>query len=160
MSLYKENKFDFLKNKYIWIIIGAILVLAILGYLLTMVNWKGMFEKDNIKVKFQNNPLIVSEKDNTLIEITLINNTEKDLDNLEVTIKDVENNFEIFCPDSQEDKTKVIIPKMASGNERIITCNVRYDPTKDFFEGTYSFDIDYSIEDYIYTKRANLEVRR
>jgi len=160
MGLYKENKFEFLKNKKIWIIAGIIVLLVIIGIVISTINWSGMFEKESLKAKFQNNPLILSEKENTLIEITLINNTEKNLENIEIKIKDVENNFVIYCPDSKDDQAMVTIPIMASGNERIVTCDVRYDPTKDFFQGTYSFDIDYSIEDTIYTKRVNLTVKR
>lgn len=162
MSLYKENKFkSFFENKNIWIIIGVIILVLIIGYFATFINWTKMFEKENIKISFSENPIVLSKKDNTLMNVTLINNTENDLENLEVKIKDVENSFIVFCPDSkEEDKTKVIIPKIAKGNERIVTCNIRYDRTKDFFEGTYSFDVDYFIGDLVYTKRVNLEVKR
>lgn len=162
MGLYKENKFKhFFENKTIWIIVGVIIIIAILGYLSTLINWQGMFEKENIRVSFSDSPLDLLKKDNTLMKITLFNNTENDLENLEVKVKDVENTFIVFCPDSQgEDKTKVVIPKVAAGNERIVTCNIRYDKTKDFFQGTYSFDIEYYIQDTIVTKRVNLEVRR
>ncbi len=162
MGLYKENKFQrIFENKNIWIIVGIIIGIAILGYLSTLINWGGMFEKENIRVRFTESPLDLSKKDNTLMEITVFNNTENDLDNLEVKVKDVENTFIVFCPDAHgEDKTMVSIPKVAAGNQRIVTCNIRYDKTKDFFQGTYSFDIEYYIEDTIFTKRVNLEVRR
>jgi hypothetical protein len=162
MGLYKENKIQrIFENKNIWIIVGVIIGIAILGYLSTLINWGGMFEKDNIRVRFTESPLDLTKKDNTLMEITVFNNTENDLDNLEVKVKDVENTFIVFCPDAQgEDKTRVSIPKVAAGNQRIVTCNIRYDKTKDFFQGTYSFDIEYYIEDTIFTKRVNLEVRR
>lgn len=162
MSLYKENKIkDILNNKIIWYVVIGILVLVILIFLISKINFSNILQKEDISVSFSQNPLIVSEKDNTLMEITLINNTERDLEDIEVKIKDVEDSFIIFCPDSKtEDLTKVVISKLAKGNDRVVTCNIRYDMTKDLFEGTYSFDIDYYIEDSIYTKRADLRVKR
>jgi preprotein translocase subunit SecF len=162
MSLYKENRYlDFFKNKTIWIVVGIIIVIAVLGYLTTLINWSEFLQKDNINLKFKDSPLILSEKENTLLEITLKNNTENDLDNLEVKIKSVENSFIIYCPDSKDiHPSKVIIPKVAKGNKRIVTCDVRYDSSKDFFEGTYSFDVDYYIQDLVYSKRITLAVKR
>jgi hypothetical protein len=162
MGLYKENKLkDIFKNKQLWVIIGIIILIILVIFLLTLINWSKILEKDNIEVSFSENPLILSKKDNTLMEITLKNNTELDLENLKVRVRNVENAFIIFCPDSQTtDRNEVIIPKVAAGNKRIVTCDVRYDRLKDFFEGTYSFDVDYYIQDEIYTKRVNLTIKR
>lgn len=162
MSLYKENKLkNIFRNKKLWLIIAGIIVLFIIAYFLTFVDWSGTFQKENIKINFEDNPYVLSKKENTLMNITLRNNTEKDLENLEVRINSVENTFLIFCPDSQtNDETRVVISKVASGNERIVTCSIRYDVTKDFFEGTYSFDVDYYIEDKINTKRVTLTVKK
>jgi len=162
MSLYKENKLkDIFNNKKIWIVVGIVLAIIVLIYLITLINWSGIMQKDNIDLKFTDNPLNLSKKENTLLEITVENNTENDLDNLEVKVKNVEDSFIIYCPDSIEnDPTTVIIPKVAKGNKRLISCDVRYDNTKDFFEGTYSFDVDYYIQDLIYSKRINLTIKR
>jgi hypothetical protein len=162
MSLYKENKFkDILKNKIVWYVLIGIIIIIILIFLISKINFSNIFEKENISVNFSQNPLVLSEKNNTLMDITLINNTEKDLENIEVKIKDVEDSFLIYCPDSKtDDLTRVVISKLAKGNDRIVTCNIRYDMTKDLFEGTYSFDIDYYIENSIFTKRADLKVKR
>ncbi len=162
MGLYKENKLkEVFKNKQLWVVIGIIILVILLIFLISLINWSKILEKDNIEVSFSENPLIVSKKQNTLMEITLKNNTEFDLENLEVKVKNVENAFVIFCPDSQtKERNEVLIPKVAAGNKRIVTCDIRYDPSKDFFEGTYSFDVDYYIQDKIYTKRVNLTIKR
>lgn len=162
MGLYKENKIkNFFKNKTIWIVLGIVVAIGIIGYFSTFINWASVFEKENIKIKFIGSPLDLSKKENIIMEITVFNNTEKDLENLMVKIKDVEETFVIYCPDSkEEDKTRVDISKIATGNQRVVTCDVRYDKAKDFFQGTYSFDVEYFIDDFIYVKRVNLEVKR
>ena len=158
MSIYKENKFKELLNKRNLFILGGIIILIIIIYLISIINFSSMFKKDNLTINFDNNPLILSEKENTLINVTIINDTEKDQENLRVSLKNVEDTFTIFCPDSEDNK--VTITKVAKGNQRTITCNVRYDRSKEFFEGTYSFDVNYYVDDLIFEKRANLLVKR
>ncbi len=162
MGLYKENKFKkIFENKKLWLGIGGVVLALLLIFLLTLVNWSAIFEKEKLKISFDDNPLVLSKKENTLINITLKNTTQEDLENLEIRINSVEDSFIIFCPDSQtNDKQRVVIPKVASGNERIVTCSVRYDVLKDFFEGTYSFDVDYNIKGEVYSKRVTLMVKR
>jgi biopolymer transport protein ExbD len=163
MGIYKENKFSFLlKNKKpIIITIISILLVVIIILIINSVNWNQLFTTNPISTKFEENPLDISKKNNTIMSITIKNNTNLDVNNSKITINPVEDIFTVFCEDGISPKfNEIIIPKIAKGNTRTVYCNIRYDNSKDIFEGSYSFDVSYLINNTQYTKRNKLNIKK
>jgi len=171
MSIYKENKFlynrkrkiDFDFSKYKKpLIISLIVLILIIGIFLiiTKVNWNKMFEKPNISAKFDNNPLYTSKTNSSMVSITVINNSGIDAINSIVRLKPIENQFNVFCNNSvDKNNSTILIPIIAKNNKRIITCDVRAKDVSKLLEGTYSFNIDFNLNNKIYNKRIKLDVR-
>lgn len=171
MSIYKENKFSYNRNRKINfdfskykkpLIISLIILVLIIGIFLiiTKVNWNKMFEKPNIYAKFDKNPLHVSKANNSMLSITITNNSSIDATNSIVSLKPIENKFNVFCNNSiDKNKSTILIPMIAKNNKRIISCDVRAKDTSKLLEGTYSFNIDFNLNNKIYNKRIKLDVR-
>jgi len=161
MSLYSEGMFDGKWKKII--IISVIVIAVIIGlYFTTYINYEGVgLGGNNLSASFSNNPLILSKNKNTILEVTLKNNSEVDATNSILEITPVEDSLTVFCADSNtKDNRTVIISKMGAGNERIVYCDIRYSEVDKILEGTYSFDIKYTINDINYFKRVKLAIRR
>jgi len=164
MSLYNEKRFSGSLGKLkkpLLIAIIAIILVVFIAILINSVNWSNMFKGDNISVKFENNPLVISKKDNTVISITIKNNSDVDVSNARVAIVPVDDTFIVFCPDAIDSENTIIeIPIIAKDNKRTVYCNIRYDESRDLLEGTYSFDIDYSLNNELFKERVKLNVKR
>lgn len=161
MGLYKENKLkNILKNKKTLQIIVIAVILIVIIVILASIDYKKITLKQDVKLSFSENPLITSKKENTLLTITLINNTEDDLENVEINVENIEDTFKIFCENSKQDPKKVFIEKISKGNQRKVVCDVRFDASKEFFEGDYSFEVKYKINNVQKTKRTTLKIKR
>jgi hypothetical protein len=157
MSIYKENKFNFLKSKTIIIIAISVIILILIILLITKINFDNFLAKNPIKTRFDKNPLNLVKKTNSILEITVKNNTPKDIQNAIININPIEDNFIIFCKDATNYNT-ITIPIISAKNKRTIYCDVRPKDKDNILEGTYSFNIEYILEEKIYTKRTNLEI--
>jgi hypothetical protein len=157
MSLYSDGFFDGNWKKLV--LIGIIIIIVVVGgyFLIKNIDLSG----NNISAKFDNNPLVLSKNPNTILNITVKNNTEVDRENSIVMITPVEDSFVVYCPDSDtNDHKTVIINKMGAGNERTVSCDIRYSQINNMLEGTYSFDIKYTLNNLDSSKRIKLTVRR
>jgi len=160
MSLYSDGFFDGNWKKPL--IIGIIVLIVIIGgyFLITNINF-GTISGSNISARFSENPLVLSKNKNTMLEITVKNNSEMDSTNSIVTVTPVEDSLIVFCPDSNSaDNRTIIINKIASGNQRTIYCDIRYTEIDKILEGTYSFDLSYKLNDQQSYKRIKLAVRK
>jgi hypothetical protein len=171
MSLYKDKKINLnLKNKKPLLIgIGIFIVIILIYILINSIDFNMFnFKENNINIKFNNNPFVIGKDESIEMEITIKNNTEKDAENSILVIKPVENIFEVDCPIStQIDKNTILIPIIAKNNKRIIYCNVTpKSNTNNILEGTYSFDIIFTLNkknqfsEIENQKRAILEIKR
>ena len=166
MSIYKERKFDLdLKKskKPILIAVSVFLAIIIIFLIINSVNWSKLFtiKGKNISCNFKDNPLILSKKNNSLLRITVKNNTKVDAIDSRVEVIPVESNFTVFCEDAiDENNRTVIIPTIARGNRRTVTCDIRKDPSKSLLEGSYSFDIFFELNKTMYKDRVKLNVRK
>jgi len=159
MGLYSEGIFEGNWKKIIFSVI-IVLIILLIGYLISTTNFNEL-GSNNISASFNNNPLVLSKNINTILEITIKNNTEIDAINSSLEITPVEDSLIVYCQDSKDtNNQKVIITKMASGNQRTIYCDIRYPEINKILEGTYSFDIKYTINNNNYFKRIKLAVKR
>jgi uncharacterized protein (UPF0333 family) len=159
MSLYGDSFFD--RNWKTPLIIAIIVLVVIVGgyFLITNINLSST--GSNLSAKFSDNPLVLSKNTNTMLEITIKNNSEMDSTNSIVTITPVEDSLIAFCPDSNTpDNRTITINKIASGNTRTIYCDIRYTEIDKILEGTYSFDIKYTLNEQQSFKRVKLAVRK
>jgi len=159
MSLYNDGFFDGDWKKPL--LIGLVILIVIVGgyFLITNINFSST--GSNLSAKFSDNPLVLSKNTNTILEITVKNNSDMDSTNSIVTITPVEDSLIAFCPDSNTpDNRTIIINKIASGNERTIYCDIRYTEIDKILEGTYSFDIKYTLNEQQSFKRVKLAVRK
>lgn len=165
MSLYKENKFKLNINdrtKKILIAVAVFILIIVLFFLITAINFSSLgFERSNISTKFSRSPFILSQHSNLNLEITVINNSEIDAKDSSVLIEPVEDVFFIVCPNTNPPYDLVEIPIIAKNNKRSITCEVkqRVDPLQ-ILEGTYSFDVTYTLNNIPQKHRATLEVKK
>ncbi|MEI8364640.1 MAG: hypothetical protein WCF78_04250 [archaeon] len=159
MSLYGDSFFD--RNWKTPLIIAIIVLVVIVGgYLTTYINFP-YFGGSNLSAKFSDNPLVLSKNTNTMLEITVKNDSEMDSTNSIVTVTPVEDSLVVFCPDSNSaDNRTITISKIASGNTRTIYCDIRYTEITTILEGTYSFDIKYLLNEEQSFKRVKLAVRK
>jgi biopolymer transport protein ExbD len=137
----------------------SIVFLILLIFFITKIDWDNFLTKNPIKVKFDKNPLNLIKKTNSILEITIKNNTAIDIQDAVVNIESIEDNFIIFCKDSTNYNT-ITIPIMSAKNKRTIYCDVRPKNKDNIIEGTYSFNIEYILNQKTYTKRTNLEIIR
>ncbi|HOD89685.1 MAG TPA: hypothetical protein PKK56_01215 [archaeon] len=163
MSIYKENKIKtfFIENKkpiIIWATIICILIIIVI--IVTSINPEQLFKKNNISVKYTENPLNIKKDTFTSMLVTIKNDSGKDTENIIVKIQDIEpNNFLIFCENSLDENTNIIlIQNIAKDNKRTIKCDIRSIDPDTLLEGTYSFDIFYKLDGNVYTKRTTLDV--
>lgn|GEM_PF-993630 len=166
MGLYKSNGFDIFperSKKPLLLAVSIFLIIIIVYFIITSINWVSLtsiFESDNISTKFDDNPISLIKNNNTILSIKVYNNSNADSFDSIVKVNSVEGGFIIFCPDSNtENKREVSIPIIAKGNERIVKCDVRADPTKSILEGTYSFDVQYILNNELTSKRITLGVK-
>jgi len=161
MSLYTESIFDGDWKKII--IMSVIIIALIVGlyFLITNNSFSTIGNNNNISAKFNHNPLVLSKNTNTLLEVNLKNNSEIDANNSILSITPVEDALIVFCQDSNTpDNSTVVIKKIGAGNQRTIYCDIRYSEIDKILEGTYSFDIKYTLNNNNYFKRIKLAVRR
>jgi hypothetical protein len=165
MSLYKNSSFDIFPERSKKPLLLALIVFVVIvgGYLIvSSIDWSHLFvfEKSNISAKFEDNPIYLIKKNNTLLMVTVNNNSDTDAFDSIVKINSVESGFIIFCPDSNsENKREITIPIIAKDNKRVIKCDIRADPSKSIMEGTYSFDIQYILNNELTSKRITLGVK-
>ncbi len=160
MSLYSNGFFD--GNWKTPILIGIIIIIVIIGgyFLIRSIDF-GSFGGTNISARFSDNPLVLSKNKNTILEITVKNDSEMDSVNSMVTVTPVEDSLNVFCEDSNApDNRTITINKMASGNERTIYCDIRYTEIDSLLEGTYSFDLTYKLNETTSFKRIKLTVKK
>ncbi len=165
MSLYKENKFKINindKTKKIIIAVVVFILVIVLFYIVTSINFSSIgFEKSNISTEFSRNPYILSKHYDLQLEVTVINNSEIDAKDSKILIEPTEDIFYVSCPNSEPPYNEVKIPVIARNNKRVITCEIlqKKEPTE-ILEGTYSFDITYTLNQIPQKHRTTLEVRK
>jgi hypothetical protein len=164
MSLYKEKKINFnIKNKKpILISIGIFLGVILIFLLISLINFDFLTNRDNINIEFSRNPFDISKHQDLDMEIVITNNSEIDATNSIVKIDTVEKIFEVDCSDKEEGiQNSITIPILAKKDKRIINCRII--PTVEFnsiLEGTYSFDVSYTLNSIPNQKRTVLEIRK
>lgn len=160
MGLYKEgfNLKISKKQKMNLLIIFIILIIIIgLVILVNKVNFD-LFKQNPIKANFDKNPLNLSKKTNTILEITIKNNLNIDVDSPRIEIESIEDGFNVFCDNSTTLFPNIVtIDKISAKNKRKVYCDIRVIDEK-ILEGTYSFDIKYFINENNYNKRIDLEI--
>lgn len=151
-------------KKMILIGISVFLILIVLIYALYSINWSSLFEGNNISAKFSKNPYSLSKDSELQLKVTIKNNSEIDSENTVVTIYPIEEEtFILNCKNAGVEKNRVIVPIMSKNSTRIIECDVLISPstTKSaVLEGTYSFDIIYTLNNIEYKKRTTLGVKK
>jgi len=160
MSLYKDKLFD--GNWKTPLLIGIIILIVIIGgfFLIDNIDF-GNVNGSNISARFSENPLLLSKNMNTILEITVKNDSEMDSPNSIVIVTPVEDSLTVFCEDSNTpDNRTIIITKIASGNQRTIYCDIRYSEINKILEGTYSFDLTYKLNEITSFKRIKLTVKK
>ncbi|MDD3177889.1 MAG: hypothetical protein PHR26_00025 [Candidatus ainarchaeum sp.] len=162
MSLYKDNfSINLSKKTKISLLIIIISIILIILTTIFIINIDiNIFKSNPINGKFKTNPLILSKSNNSILEINIKNNQEKDVNNTQIEIKNIEKGFNIFCDNSEEGFENIInIEKISKNNKRTLYCDIRV-IDKNILEGTYSFDIKYYINNEKYNKRINLEIKK
>ena len=165
MSLYKEKKFKLNigdRTKKILIAIAVFILIVIIFFMISAINFSFLnFEKENISVKFSNSPYIVTKHNNPQIIVTVTNDSEIDAVNTKILIEPVEDIFYVICPNTESPYNLVEIPIMSKENKRTIVCDIKttVEPLE-ILDGTYSFDITYTLNQIPKEHRAVLEVRK
>lgn len=167
MGLYdkKLQGLGFKKNKKLILIgVSALIVLILIIYLISAINWSDLFQGSNISAKFSNNPYNLSKDSDLQLRVTIKNNSEIDAENAVVTIYPIEEEtFFLNCKNYSIEQNRVVIPILSKNSTRIIECDVLISPnlSRDaVLEGTYSFDIIYNLNNIEYTKRTSLSVKK
>ncbi len=165
MSLYKENKFKINisnRTKKILIAIAAFILVILVFYMITAINFSSLgFEKSNISTKFDKNPFVLTKHNSLYLEITVTNDSEIDAVDSKIVIEPVEDIFYISCPNTSDPYNQIDIPIIAKGNKRTVICDVLHNvDALQILEGTYSFDITYTLNKIPQKHRAVLEVKK
>jgi hypothetical protein len=165
MSLYKENKFKLNINdrtKKILIAVAAFIFVIVLFYLVTAINFSSFgFQRSNISTRFNNSPFVLSKHSILNLEVSVINDSEIDALNSTILIEPIEDIFYINCPNTLPPHNLVEIPIIAKNNKRTIVCDVvKHVETSQILEGTYSFDITYTLNQIPQKQRTTLEIRK
>ncbi len=165
MSLYKEKKFKLNINdrtKKILIAIVAFILVILLFYMVSAINFSFLsFNKGNISTSFSHSPYVLSQHSSLELEITVRNDSEIDARDSTILIEPVEDVFFISCPNTEPPNDLIEMPIIAQNNKRTIICNVNTikDPMN-ILEGTYSFDITYTLNQIPHKHRTTLEVKK
>jgi|GEM_PF-2610261 len=153
MGLYDSEKlflFGFETRKLAYI---AIAIIAILAIVLAAILLLSAF-KQAIDARFLENPISVSKKPYTLLEVKVTNVTDKDAKNVEIEV-------------SARDKSSIFIGPSFSDKKTIDTIernqyrklNFLVTAKKGISEGSYIVDIKVKMNEQVFAKEAVLEIR-
>ncbi|MFA5746290.1 MAG: hypothetical protein WC932_05560 [archaeon] len=169
MGLY-DQKLDSLKlrkdKEYILIGLIVFIIIIVIGLLATTINWENFgnsFKGSNLSIKFSKNPYLIDKDTNLKMLVTVKNNSAFDSENAIITIVPVEDTFYVTCNASSIGNNKVVIPIMSKNSSRTIDCDVKISPTvtaADVLNGTYGFDVVYTLNNTEYEKRTILTIKR
>lgn len=167
MGLYDDKINSTLRKDKQYIIIGIVVfvIVILLALAIFAIDWSKLgsgFKGSNISIKFSKNPYVLSKDTELKINVTVENNSDIDATDSVVTIIPVEETFFITCGASSLENNSVVIPMMSKDNARIISCDIKISPTinkSDILAGTYSFDVNYLLNNVTYEKRATLNVK-
>lgn len=107
-----------------------------------------------IEAKFQDNPLVLSQKKYTLLEVKVTNVTESDAKNVEVTVSARDKSAIAIGIGSEDKKTVSTIER---GQFRVL--NFLVTPLDGINEGSYIIDIKVNINNKTFTKEAKITVK-
>lgn len=154
MSIYDSKKiflFGIETRKLIYVAI-AIIAIAIIALASMLVS---SMLNQAIEARFLDNPLIISQRPYTLLEVKITNTTEKDAKGVEIEVSARDRSAIFVGPGFSDKKT---IDTIERGQYRKL--NFIVTPKKDASEGSYIVDIKVRMNGQLFTKEVALFVRQ